>query len=107
MSTVLLIGASRGIGFELSKSFLDQGCRVIATARTEEALARLRETGCEALRLDVADAASNSSLAWMLDGEKIQLAVYVAGVMDRGDAPEPVTQSAFYHVMHTNLLGAM
>lgn len=107
MSTALLIGASRGIGLELSKQFLEQGWRVIATARTEEALAQLREIGCEALRLDVADAASNSSLAWMLDGEKIQLAVYVAGVMDRGDAPEPPTQSAFDHVMHTNVLGAM
>ena len=107
MSTVLLLGASRGIGFELARQFVAKGWRVLASARTDEGLARLRALGCEALSLDVADPASNSGLAWMLDGEKIQLAVYVAGVMDRSSAPEPPTQLAFDHVMHTNVLGAM
>ena len=39
MSTVLLVGASRGIGAELARQYLADGWRVIATARDEAALA--------------------------------------------------------------------
>lgn len=107
MSTVLLIGASRGIGLELARQYRAQGWRVIATARSDEGLQRLQALGCEALRLDVADPASNSGLAWQLDGEKLDLAVYVAGAIDRGNAPQPPTREAFDALMHTNVLGAM
>ena len=107
MSTVLLIGASRGIGLELARQYRAQGWRVIATARSDEGLQRLQALGCEALRMDVADPASNSGLAWQLDGEKLDLAVYVAGAIDRGNAPQPPTREAFDALMHTNVLGAM
>jgi NAD(P)-dependent dehydrogenase (short-subunit alcohol dehydrogenase family) len=107
MSTVLLLGASRGIGFELARRFKAQGWRVIATARSPEGVRRLSDEGCEAHRLDVTDPASLSGLAWVLDGEKLHLAVYVAGLIDRAPAPEPPTQAAFDQVMHTNVLGAM
>ncbi|MFO0107367.1 MAG: short chain dehydrogenase, partial [Burkholderiales bacterium] len=33
MKTILLIGASRGIGFELASQYIAGGWRVIATAR--------------------------------------------------------------------------
>ena len=36
MTTVLLIGASRGIGFELARQYIEDGWRVIATARKKE-----------------------------------------------------------------------
>ena len=107
MPTALLLGASRGIGRELAQQLLQQGWRVIATARTDEALAQLRALGCEAHRLEVTDPASNSGLAWLLDGEKLDLAVYVAGVIDRANAPESPTQAVFDQVMHVNVLGAM
>ena len=57
--------------------------------------------------MDVADAASISGLAWQLDGEKIDTALYVAGVTSHGDATEPPTREAFDTVMHANVLGAM
>ena len=53
-------------------------------------LARLKDEGAEPLRLDVADPASVSGLAWQLDGEKLDVALYVAGVMDRRDGPRTV-----------------
>jgi NAD(P)-dependent dehydrogenase (short-subunit alcohol dehydrogenase family) len=60
------------------------------------------------LTVDVADPASVSGLAWMLDGEKIDIAIYVAGVMGHdGTALSPPTQGEFDRVMHTNVLGAM
>ena len=107
MKTVLLIGASRGIGFELARQYIQDGWRVIATARSDEGLALLKALGAETLRLDVADPASNTGLAWQLDGEKIDLAVYVAGAMDRHDALTPPSRDRFDAVMHTNVMGAM
>ena len=101
------MGASRGIGLELVRQYLDAGERVIATARSDGHLASLQALGAEAWRLDVADPASVSSLAWQLDGEKLDVALYVAGVMDRANALTPPTQAAFDHVMHANVLGAM
>jgi len=55
MTTVLLIGASRGIGLELARQYLEEGWRVIGTARNDEGLAKLKALGAETLRLDVAD----------------------------------------------------
>ncbi len=107
MSTVLVIGASRGIGLELVRQYREAGDRVIATARDDEGVARLRALGAEPLRLDVADPASVSGLSWQLDGEKLDVALYVAGVIDRGNATTPPTQQAFDQLMHTNVQGLM
>ena len=107
MSTVLIIGASRGIGLELTRQYLEAGDRVIATARSDADLSRLQAMGAETLRVDVADATSVSGLAWQLDGEKLDVALYVAGVMDRAGATTPPTQIDFDRVMHANVLGAM
>ena len=107
MPTVLLIGASRGIGLELARQYTAHSWRVIATARSDEGLARLKALDAQALRVDVANPASNSGLAWQLDGEKIDLAIYVAGAMDRNGASTPPTRDSFDAVMHTNVMGAM
>jgi NAD(P)-dependent dehydrogenase (short-subunit alcohol dehydrogenase family) len=107
MPTVLLIGASRGIGFELARQYIADGWRVIATARSDEGLERLKTLGAQTLRVDVANPASNSGLSWQLDGEKIDLAIYVAGAMDRNSASTPPTRDSFDAVMHTNVMGAM
>ena len=107
MPTALIIGASRGIGLELVRQYVADGWRVIATARDEAGLAQLQSMGVQALRVDVANPASVTSLAWLLDGEKLDVALYVAGVMDRASASTPPTQDAFDRVMHTNVMGAM
>ena len=107
MATVLVIGASRGIGLELVRQYREAGDRVIATARDETGLATLRDLGAQALQVDVANPASVSSLSWQLDGEKLDVALYVAGVMDRAGATSPPTQQTFDHVMHSNVLGLM
>ncbi len=107
MATVLLIGASRGIGLELARQYREDGWRVIATARSDEGIASLKALGAQTLRLDVADPASNSGLSWQLDGEKLDLAVYVAGVGDRDTAVSPPTREKFDLLMQTNAMGPM
>ena len=107
MSTVLVIGASRGIGLEFVRQYREAGRRVIATVRDADGRARVQALGAEALTVDVANPASVSGLAWQLDGEKIDLALYVAGVLRRPNALTPPTQQDFDAVMHTTVLGAM
>ncbi|GAB3647493.1 SDR family oxidoreductase [Ramlibacter alkalitolerans] len=104
---ILVLGASRGLGLEFVRQYRAAGETVIATARDDEGLARLQALGASALRLDVADPASVSGLGWQLDGEKIALALYVAGVMSRGGATAPPAREDFDRVMRTNVWGAM
>lgn len=104
---ILVIGASRGIGLEFAQQYLAAGDRVIATARDAEGLKRLTELGAQAIKLDVDDVSSVSSLAWQLDGEQIDVALYVAGVLAGGNAGDPPATDVFDQVMHTNVLAAM
>jgi NAD(P)-dependent dehydrogenase (short-subunit alcohol dehydrogenase family) len=104
---VLVIGASRGIGLEFVRQYREQGDRVIATARDDAGLQRLAALGAHPLKLDVTDPASISGLGWQLDGEKIDVALYVAGVYSTAGATQPPTREEFDRLMHTNVLGAM
>lgn len=107
MSLVLVIGASRGIGLELVRQYREAGHRVVATVRDAAGRERVQALGAQALTVNVSDPASVSGLAWQLDGEKIDVALYVAGVIRRPGALTPPTRDDFDAVMHTNVLGAM
>jgi NAD(P)-dependent dehydrogenase (short-subunit alcohol dehydrogenase family) len=108
MATVLVIGASRGIGLEFVRQHRAQGDAVTATARSDDGLARIAGLGARALRLDVASAAKAAALAWPIDGEAFDVAIYCAGLYGprTGDLAPPA-QADFDAVMHTNVLGAM
>lgn len=107
MPTALIIGASRGIGHEFVRQYRAAGDRVIATARDDAGLAALQALGAQSLRLDVTDTASISGLGWQLDDEKIDVALYVAGLMSHGGATQPPARDEFDRVMRTNVWGAM
>ena len=105
---ILIIGASRGIGLELTRQYRADGALVTATARDDAGLQRLRELGARALKLDVTSAPSVAGLAWQLDGSQFTTVVVNAGVygpkLRTLDAP---TDTDFDQVMHTNVLGPM
>lgn len=105
---VLVVGASRGIGREFVRQYRADGADVTATARSDDGLAALRALGAKAIRLDVADAASASGLAWQVDGAGFDVAIVNAGVYGpRTSALEVPTEAEFDLVMRTNVLGAM
>ena len=105
---VLIIGASRGLGLEFVRQYRAAGAHITATARDDAALDRLREHGARALKLDVADAAGVSGLAWQIDGERFDVVVINAGVYGPSTTGlETPTEADFDAVMRTNVLGPM
>jgi len=61
--SVLITGASSGIGAVAAEHLLQRGWRVLAAARRVEAMASLAERGVEVLPLDIAEEASRQRLA--------------------------------------------
>ena len=106
--TALILGASRGIGLETVKQYRADGWRVIATVRTQEAAHALQALGAETHVLDLTDANAVAGLAWKLDGEALDVAIYVAGIYGpRTQGATPVSQADFDAVMHTNVWAPM
>jgi NAD(P)-dependent dehydrogenase (short-subunit alcohol dehydrogenase family) len=106
MPTALIIGASRGIGHELTRQYLADGWRVIATARHDTDCQALADLGAEAHALDVTNVEACAALGWRLDGEQLEVAILNAGVYGPRHDGFPL-QSDFDTVMHTNVLAAM
>ena len=77
MPTVMITGASRGIGREFVRQYLDAGWDVIATCRNPEGAGY--EDG-EALQLDIADPINVKNLSEQLSGKAIDLLINNAGV---------------------------
>ena len=49
MKSILILGASRGLGRALTEAYLAQGQRVIATVRKSEDMAPLQALGAQVL----------------------------------------------------------
>jgi NAD(P)-dependent dehydrogenase (short-subunit alcohol dehydrogenase family) len=108
MSTVLVIGASRGIGLEFARQYTADGARVIGTVRRDEDAAKLRELGAKPLLLDVLDEAAVGSFGEQLHGEKLDVAIVNAGVYGpRTSAIAAPGGLDFDQVMHTNVRAPM
>jgi NAD(P)-dependent dehydrogenase (short-subunit alcohol dehydrogenase family) len=108
MATILIVGATRGIGREFARQYASAGDRVLATFRHPRDADALRSLGARALPLDVLDPDSIAALGQQLDGQPIDVVLLVAGVygVDTGDLSPPSGEQ-FDHVMRTNVLAPM
>ena len=80
MKTTLIIGASRGIGFELAKQLTQQGHRVIASYRQNPG--QLNELEVETVaEIDVTRDESVDTLRLALGDRKIDQLIHVSGIL--------------------------
>lgn len=78
--SILIIGASRGLGLGLASEFTAQGWAVTATVRNAAQQAPLQELGVCVEQLEMTDPASLEQLAGRLDGQRFDVIFVNAGV---------------------------
>jgi NAD(P)-dependent dehydrogenase (short-subunit alcohol dehydrogenase family) len=108
MKTALIIGGSRGLGFEFVRQYRQDGWKVIATYRRAADANKIEALGADAIKLDTTSVASLAAFKVALGRKSIDVAIYNAGVYgSRADPTEPPTRKGFDEVMHANVWGAM
>lgn len=114
MPTVLVTGASRGLGLEFARQYAAEGWQVFATCRTPKAAKELHKISAESggrvrvFEMDVTDAASVRAAADALKGEAIDLLLNNAGVGGPpGQRIGGLDYAAWANVLDTNTLGPM
>ncbi|MCP9339534.1 SDR family oxidoreductase [Stutzerimonas xanthomarina] len=107
--TVLIIGASRGLGLGLAKQFSSEGWQVIATVRTPQqadALSQIPRVSVETL--DMNDAASVDALARRLEGTQLDVLFVNAGVAGpQGKPANLATETEVGHLFYTNAVAPL
>ncbi|MBY9064356.1 SDR family NAD(P)-dependent oxidoreductase [Sphingomonas yunnanensis] len=105
--TVLVLGASRGLGLALAEEWLDRGWNVIATARGQSdelnALAERQAGKLEIENLDINDADGARALRDRLDGRRLDVLFVNAGIARAIEAtPATASERDFLDMMLTN-----
>jgi NAD(P)-dependent dehydrogenase (short-subunit alcohol dehydrogenase family) len=106
MPSVVIVGASRGIGREFVRQYLADGWTVVATARTAEQAAELTAAGATAFTADVTDEASLTALAVAAPGPH-DLLILNAGINVREGPLAQVDAAKWAEVMAVNGLGPL
>ena len=109
-STVLLIGASRGLGHAIAAEYLARGAHVVATVRgaAHTALHDITDDDLEIEHVDITVPAQVHALRERLAGRRFDLLLVNAGVTnDAAETVADVTTEEFTRLMVTNALSPM
>ena len=109
-STVLILGASRGLGLAMAEEWLRRDARVIATQRSASRelseLQRRYPASLEIESVDIVEAASVRALRERLGARRIDVLFVNAGICKaREETPSTVDERDFVDMMLTNALG--
>lgn len=109
MPTMLITGANRGIGLELTKRYAADGWTVIATCRDPQAATALKATpGIIVEALEVTDYAAVDALAAKYSGTALDLLLNNAGIYGNRDGALQVSDFDVYlEVLHVNSVAPM
>jgi NAD(P)-dependent dehydrogenase (short-subunit alcohol dehydrogenase family) len=103
--SVLIVGASRGIGLGLAEEFVKRGWEVTATVRDAKGAAALgKVAGVRAETVDTTDVKSVEALRQTLDGAQFDAIIVNAGVGGPQANPRTVSDEEFTKLYLTNSL---
>jgi NAD(P)-dependent dehydrogenase (short-subunit alcohol dehydrogenase family) len=111
--SILIVGASRGLGQAMAAEFAGRGWRVVGTVRGAgtplHGLAAERPGQVEIETLDMTDHDQMRALRGRLAGRSFDIVFVNAGIANRapGETMAEVSTDEFVQVMLTNVLGAM
>jgi len=110
MPTVLITGASRGIGLEFCRQYAAKGWKVLAACRNPAAAAELNKLNGDVslFALDVNDDSSIRQLADRLKGVPIDVLVNNAGISGReAGTLGSISSETFMDVLRTNTVAPL
>jgi NAD(P)-dependent dehydrogenase (short-subunit alcohol dehydrogenase family) len=103
--TVLITGANRGIGLELTRQYSMAGWTVIGTARHPETAAELNELAARVVQLDVTDPSSVEQMGKDLAGTPIDMLINNAGIQPLMWKLADLDFEAFEQALAVNTVG--
>jgi NAD(P)-dependent dehydrogenase (short-subunit alcohol dehydrogenase family) len=101
--TVLVTGASRGIGHATALALAEQGWTVYGGVRSEADAAALRGAGLQPVQVDITDAASVAALPGAVGGQ-LDALVNNAGIVESGPL-EAIPIDKLRHQLEVNVVG--
>ncbi|MDQ3279461.1 MAG: SDR family NAD(P)-dependent oxidoreductase [Bacteroidota bacterium] len=110
-NTILITGATSGIGLAFAEAFLKEGNTVLVCGRREERLAALKEKhpSLQTKVCDVSKAEDREALArWAIDNfPAVNMLINNAGVQLKTDMTKPVDLSRIYAEIDTNIVAPL
>ncbi len=101
--TVLIIGASRGLGLGLARQFSSEGWQVIATVRDPSRASELKAAGARVEALDITDSKSVEALAAQLSDTVLDVLYINAGISgSRQLSPDNASDDEIAQLFVTN-----
>lgn len=109
MATIVITGASRGLGLEFVRQYAADGEKIIAACRRPESATALKaiKGDIRLIALDVADAGSIHALADTIGNEPIDILINNAGVYGKAQTLGKMDYAAWEDVFRINAIGPM
>lgn len=107
MPTILILGASRGLGLEFARQYAADGWRVLATVRDPAKGRAVSEAGAEVYVCDVADPASVQRLAAATAGTDFDVVLHNAGIYGERQEFGAVDAQMFLRVVEVDALAPL